>query len=110
MDPFSTGANLAAMVVKWGFRLVIVFSELDSPVAKLVSSENSLSPTLLIQHDNNNKDQNAALKRTLESIKGQGAPVLAILPGAETGVELAETYVYNVVHIHIYSAYSMMHM
>lgn len=37
MDPFSTGANLAAMVVKMGFKLIIVFSELDSPVAKLVS-------------------------------------------------------------------------
>ncbi len=85
VDPFSTGANLAAMVVKWGFKLIIVFSELDSPVAKLVSSENSLSPTLLIQHDSTANNQNEALKKTLDLIKSQGSPVLAILPGAETG-------------------------
>ena len=37
VDPFSTGANIAAAVVKWGYKLIIVFSELDSPVAALVS-------------------------------------------------------------------------
>jgi hypothetical protein len=44
----------------------------------------------LIQHDSSNKDQVAAIRETLANIKDQGAPVLAILPGAETGVELAE--------------------
>ena len=53
-------------------------------------SENSLSPTLLIQHDSTAEDQAAAVRHTLDAVRGQGAPVLAILPGAETGVELAE--------------------
>ena len=37
VDPFSSGANLAAMVLNWGYKLFLVFSEKDSPVAKLVS-------------------------------------------------------------------------
>ena len=37
IDPFSSGANLAAMVLNWGYKLLLVFSEKDSPVAKLVS-------------------------------------------------------------------------
>lgn len=37
VDPFSSGANLAAMVLQWGYKLILVFSEMDSPVAKLVS-------------------------------------------------------------------------
>ena len=36
VDPFSTGANLAAMAFKWGYRVILVFSERDSPIAKLV--------------------------------------------------------------------------
>jgi len=90
VDPFSTGANLAAMAVKWGFKLIIVFSEIDSPVAKLVSADNNLTPTLMIQHDSTSKNQDRAILDTINAIKEQGAPVLAILPGAETGVELAE--------------------
>jgi hypothetical protein len=36
VDPFSTGANLAAMAVQWGYRVILVFSEMDCPVAKTV--------------------------------------------------------------------------
>ena len=42
-------------------------------------------PTLLIQHDNLHPDQDQAIADTIQKIKDQGAPVLAILPGAETG-------------------------
>lgn len=82
-------ANLSALVVKMGFRLVLVFSELDSPVAKLVSKSTSYQPTLLLQHDNLAVDQDAAIKHTLAEIRKQG-PIMAIIPGAETGVELAD--------------------
>ena len=37
VDPFSSGANLAAMVIKFGYKLILVFSENDNPVAALVS-------------------------------------------------------------------------
>lgn len=40
VDPFSTGANLAALVAKWGYKLILVFSEKDSPVASLVAVNN----------------------------------------------------------------------
>jgi len=91
VDPFSSGANIAAMVVKWGYKLILVFSENDNPVAALVSSgAGAVNSSLLVQHDNLHEDQAAAVADTLDKIANQPAPVMAILPGAETGVELAE--------------------
>lgn len=90
VDPFSTGANIAATIIKMGYKLILVFSESNSPVAKLVSKSTSYQPTLLIQHDDTNPNQDEAMKKTLKLIHDQGAPVLAIIPGAETGVELAD--------------------
>ena len=90
VDPYTTGANLAAMVVNWGYRLILVFSDMESPVAKLVAKGTSLSPTLMIQHNNASLDQDDAVATTLTAIKSCGAPVLAILAGAETGVELTD--------------------
>ena len=37
VDPFSSGAQLAAKVISQGYHLVMVFSEVDSPVASLVA-------------------------------------------------------------------------
>jgi hypothetical protein len=51
VDPFSTGANLAAMVVKMGYKLLLVFSEVDSPVANLVASDATLNSKTSIYHD-----------------------------------------------------------
>jgi hypothetical protein len=79
------------MVVNWGYRLILVFAEMDSPVAKLVAKGTMLSPTLMIQHNNTNPDQDEAIAQTLATLKQSvNVPVLAILPGAETGVELAD--------------------
>lgn len=90
VDPFSSGANLAAMVVGMGYRLVLVFAEMDSPVAKLVAKGTTLTPTLMIQHNNADADQDSAIARTLAALRSISVPVLAIIPGAETGVELAD--------------------
>jgi electron transfer flavoprotein alpha subunit len=78
------------MVLLWGYKLILVFSEKDSPVANLVTRGSKLEPTLLVQHDSSASNQAAALQQTLASITGQGSPILAIIPGAETGVELAD--------------------
>ena len=78
------------MVLLWGYKLILVFSEKDSPVANLVTKGSKVEPTLLVQHDSSARDPAAALAATLAAITGQGSPVLAILPGAETGVELAD--------------------
>jgi hypothetical protein len=43
-----------------------------------------------VQHDNLRADQAAAIRDTLGALARPGAPVLAIIPGAETGVELAD--------------------
>lgn len=90
VDAFSTGANLAAKVVEWGYRLVLVFSEKESPVSTLVSSGTKLEPTLIVQHDDTRPDQDAAIAETLKQIGTCGHPVLAIIPGAETGVDLSD--------------------
>lgn len=90
VDPFSTGANMAATVLKWGYKLILVFSERDSPVAKLVAKGTNVKPTLLVQHDNTNPDQEKAIADTLRAIEEEGSPILAIIPGAETGVELSD--------------------
>jgi biotin carboxylase len=90
VDAFSSGANLAALVVEWGYKLVLVISEQDSPIASLISSGTNLAPTLVIQHDDKDMDQNRAIDNTLEEIKTCGAPIYAIIPGAETGVDLAD--------------------
>jgi len=52
VDPFSTGANLAAEVVKMGFKLVLVFSEVDSPVGGGTGATNAAkSAKSCIYHD-----------------------------------------------------------
>lgn len=88
------------MAASWGYRVILVFSEIDSPVAKLVAEGVAMMPMVLIQHNNRDKNQERALEETLAAIESQEgtgdsqedkSPVLAILPGAETGVELAET-------------------
>ena len=90
VDPFSTGAHLAALIVKCGYKLILVFAQLDSPVAQLVTKGSNVKPQLLIQHNASNPDQDAAIEDTIKAIATQGSPVLAILAGAETGVELAD--------------------
>lgn len=93
VDPFSTGANLAATVLQWGFKLILVFNEREvtSTSPHVLSQQHNThhKSTLMIQHDSSNSDSEEALKRTLGALQKQGNPVLAILPGLETGVELA---------------------
>ena len=100
VDPFSTGAHLAALVLKCGFKLILVFSKQDTAVASRIvtgADDSSvvnnvgLRPTLLVQHNSNESDQNEALKDTIKSITSlQNNPILAVIPGAETGIELAD--------------------
>ena len=49
-------------------------------------------PTLIIQHDSTNPDQTQAIADTLSSITAANAPVLAVIPGSEPGVELADRF------------------
>jgi hypothetical protein len=61
VDPFSTGANLAAEVVKMGFKLVLVFSEVDSPVSGGTGATNAAkSAKSCIYHDARRPGSDAA--------------------------------------------------
>lgn len=61
VDPFSTGAHLAAAVVNAGYRCVCLFSIWDSPVAMLVQEGVVCEFSATLQHDDRSADQNAAI-------------------------------------------------
>eukprot|EP00904_Undaria_pinnatifida_P012537 jgi/Undpi1/8413/HiC_scaffold_25.g10881.m1 len=90
VDPFSSGSILAARVLHYKLRLVMVFSEMDSSMASLVQQGTSLTPDMTIQHDDLHEDPEIAIHQTLQSLLELPHPVIAVLAGAETGVELAD--------------------
>ncbi len=62
VDPFSTGAHLAAEVCKEGYICVRVFSVWDSPVAALVQKGLDIDYSATIQHNDKLSDQDAAIQ------------------------------------------------
>eukprot|EP00903_Cladosiphon_okamuranus_P016162 g14915.t1 len=90
VDPFSSGSILAARVLHYKLRLVMVFSEMDSPIANLVQQGTSLRPDMTIQHDDLHEDPEQAIQQTMQSLVDLPHPMIAIMPGAETGVDLAD--------------------
>mmetsp|Transcript_37218 Transcript_37218/g.37900 ORF Transcript_37218/g.37900 Transcript_37218/m.37900 type:complete len:506 (-) Transcript_37218:227-1744(-) len=90
VDPFSTGAHIADGVCKAGFICGRIFSTWDSPVAALVQKGLEVDYTATIQHNDKIEDVEAATEQTIEAIKALPFPVMAVIPGAETGVELAD--------------------
>lgn len=108
VDPFSTGAHIAATALKWGYKLVLVFSNQSSAatggvrvftgtpvdgnvVVQQGTGTHGVKPLLLIQHDSTSPDQSTAVEATLQAIiTKQPYPVLAVLAGAETGIDLAD--------------------
>lgn len=62
VDPFSTGAHLAAAVRAAGLKCARVFSTWDSPVANLVQEGINVDYIVTIQHNDQVSDQEEALK------------------------------------------------
>ncbi|CAN0378240.1 unnamed protein product, partial [Discosporangium mesarthrocarpum] len=60
------------------------------PIASLVQEGTTLRPDVTIQHDNENPNPEEAMLETMQALLDLPHPVIAILPGAETGVELAD--------------------
>lgn len=100
VDPYNSGINLAASIIKWGYKLVLVFNHHDnreknsSIITKLGNHGKS---TLLIKHDSQAKNQENAINSTLNSIinydesnQKKNNNILAILPGSFSGIKLAE--------------------
>lgn len=92
----NVGANLAAMVLMWGYKLILVFSEKESPVANLVTKGSKVEPTLLVQHDSSDANQAAAVQTTLASITSQVRLVLAQYSLILHPIWHAYTYIANI--------------
>ena len=101
VDPFSTGALIAKGVVDRGLRLVVVWADAgtraavgemqhtlrqDDPAAGAKGAE----PPSVVMHDAADEDQARALAATAAALEALGCPVAAVVPGAETGVPLAD--------------------
>ena len=88
VDPFSTGAVIAADLHKQGYAVVVAYSaNLDQLVnlTGLVPSGVTVSFAAIVPFD----DDVLIMKQRLLSLKA--LDIIAVLPGAETGVELADT-------------------
>jgi biotin carboxylase len=95
VDPFSSGALVAAGVLQLNYRLVLVFSDADTTTA-IGGMQHSAAAfgapadsTTAIQH-NQRLPEAEAVAATLAELRALGAPVAAVLAGAETGVLLAD--------------------
>ena len=94
VDPFSTGAHMAAEVCKLGHKCVRVFSIWDSPVAALVQKGLEIDYSATIQHNDKMENQERAIEDTVRALRDLPFPIRAVIPGAETGVELADQLAY----------------
>lgn len=90
VDPFSTGAHLAAAVCAAGYKCARVFSIWDSPVAALVQQGLTLDYSATIQHNDILPNQDVATDETVAMLRALPFTIIAVIPGAETGVELAD--------------------
>lgn len=71
IDPFSSGAILAAEVVKRGYHCVRILAEKNSPVANLVAADSGCQFDATIQHDNEDQDQENAIANTLKQVRSE---------------------------------------
>ena len=84
VDPFSTGALLAAKVVSRGYHCIRVLSTVNSPVGSLVQEGLNTQYDATVQHHPD------GLARTIKKLEDMPWDIVAIVPGAETGVLLAD--------------------
>ena len=97
VDPHNTGSHLAALSLRWGYKLILVFTQhkdgsRSSSHTLLSQYGNHYKPTLMIQHNNGSQSKEEAVRSTIDVLEKQqtSSPILAIIPGANTGVEVAE--------------------
>ncbi|OQR85326.1 hypothetical protein ACHHYP_11933 [Achlya hypogyna] len=94
VDPFSTGAVVAERVTRRGFECICLYSDrLDNmeSVANLVPDGLTLRFAATAEHLGDASTTVAALRRAADGIApSRGARIVAVLPGAETGVLLAD--------------------
>ncbi|CAK4085457.1 unnamed protein product [Aphanomyces euteiches] len=90
VDPFSTGAVVAQRVVSRGFECICLYSDLlenMESVASLVPEGVTLRFAATVEHVGEADSTVEALKAAANEI---GGAIVAVIPGAETGVLLAD--------------------
>jgi biotin carboxylase len=89
VDTFSTGAVLAYMMYKKGYKIICVLSADLKGLLDMVPEglEYSFAATFQLNLDIPYED---AILSLIDEITSTGFPVHAVIPGAETGVELAD--------------------
>jgi biotin carboxylase len=86
VDPFSTGANLAAFMYKMKYHVIAVYSANMDQLAtmkNLIPQGIDLTFESIVPFD-------GGVEAVAEKILGVGFEVVAVMAGAETGVELAD--------------------
>ena len=86
VDPFSTGAALAAEIAKEGFKIIAIYS---SDLDKLGNLQNLVPEGLNLSFDSI-VGYNSNIEILSAEIRKVAPRVVAIVAGAETGVELAD--------------------
>jgi biotin carboxylase len=85
VDPFSTGAVIASLLYEQGYKVVAIYS---ANLEQLGNLQNLVPLGLKLTFDAVLGFSN--IEEMLKSLTGLAAPMIAILAGAETGVELAD--------------------
>jgi hypothetical protein len=65
VDPFSTGAHVAAEICRLGYKCIKVLSTWDSPVAALVQQGMVINYLVTIQHNSNLLEQDIAIDEVI---------------------------------------------
>ncbi|RHY38374.1 hypothetical protein DYB30_010124 [Aphanomyces astaci] len=92
VDPFSTGMVLASEVMSRDYLCIVLYSdtlEVMQPLIKYIPKHMHTQFAAEIYHNGADHSM-AALDVTIAHLKQVGVPIVGILPGAETGVMLAD--------------------
>ena len=87
VDPFSTGASLAAYIYSLGYKVIAIYS---ANMEQLSTMKNLIPQNLVLEFDSiiSYDDGVEGVMRVLKCARFN---VIAVMAGAETGVELADT-------------------
>lgn len=84
VDPFSSGALLAVRAVAMGYRVIRVLSDGDSPIASFVADG------VCVDYEATIVVANGAYEAAANALRALPYSIVALVPGAETGVEAAD--------------------
>ena len=89
VDTFSTGAALANMLYKLGYKVICLLSGELEGLLDMIPEGLDFSFAGTITFDSK-IDASAAFEKVISDISALDWPVVAVIPGAETGVDLAD--------------------